>query len=179
MKTESSHGHFNSRPPHGGRRPVTTAIRGVLILQLTTSTRRSTFQSMYIYLTLKTSTHDLHTEVDDNSFHLFNPPNTLQLTTSTRRSTFLPCPVPQHQKYFNSRPPHGGRRSGIMVIPFHLYTSTHDLHTEVDHCRNRNGGTLKLTSTHDLHTEVDQSETNHYCADEVLQLTTSTRRSTK
>ena len=101
--------------------------------------------------------------------------------------------------YFNSRPPHGGRPSPahflLMYYPLQLTTSTrrstgnpcgraeyictstHDLHTEVD--------SLSLicpiksdTSTHDLHTEVDPYNPIDGTPICVLQLTTSTRRST-
>ena len=124
--------YFNSRPPHGGRpqAPVRTIVFGEL--QLTTSTRRSTFLRKRRREKRSTSTHDLHTEVDN---------------------------AENYSKLINR------------------VTSTHDLHTEVDRqpapCKKAAG-----TSTHDLHTEVDKSSDWILAVSTILQLTTSTRRST-
>ena len=57
-------------------------------------------------------------------------------------------------------------------------TSTHDLHTEVD-VSLKSGEKTRYTSTHDLHTEVDTICHFQVSPSLKLQLTTSTRRSTK
>ena len=101
--------NFNSRPPHGGRLKRAGYLPALLILQLTTSTRRSTGSFDASHKIRKTSTHDLHTEVDEDEAIELLRSMQLQLTTSTRRST-------------DPKPPKG----------YYLDTSTHDLHTEVD-----------------------------------------------
>ena len=86
-----------------------SAVRLPFVLQLTTSTRRSTLPGDLLFFGTSTSTHDLHTEVD--------------LFSHLRHS--LPA-------YFNSRPPHGGRQRVVRYSGIMDRTSTHDLHTEVD-----------------------------------------------
>ena len=103
---------------------------------------------------MRTSTHDLHTEVDI-------------------RSQFRSLPT----FYFNSRPPHGGRRGIYLAEDIRIRTSTHDLHTEVD-CTVPYRIEICSTSTHDLHTEVDFFRIREQLRMMALQLTTSTRRST-
>ena len=99
------------------------------------------------------------------------------LTTSTRRSTrHTYTPTCQHL-FFNSRPPHGGRQK-LHGCRYHGQgTSTHDLHTEVDFGEIKSCA-VNGTSTHDLHTEVDEYRLYNDVLYRVLQLTTSTRRST-
>ena len=168
---------FNSRPPHGGR----------------PARRQAEPESTY------TSTHDLHTEVDrgcrENRVYQehFNsrPPHGGRPDIRGSHPRY---------PYFNSRPPHGGRRNATEAAKKAGYTSTHDLHTEVD-CHDcpfccvtgtsthdlhtevdRNWSATfdwMLTSTHDLHTEVDHVWTVIFAKSLILQLTTSTRRSTK
>ena len=147
--------HFNSRPPHGGRR---TTLRGALSR-------------------ITTSTHDLHTEVDKLWRLCTRRDTILQLTTSTRRSTST---VKKRHKDLVLQLTTSTRRStGDVETYFRcVITSTHDLHTEVDPFSTiatfatellqlttstrrstasiSNSAVYLLTSTHDLHTEVDQ-----------------------
>ena len=150
----------------------------LMLFQLTTSTRRSTFfhsrgtlslryfnsrpphggrQLLHILVKsgeefqLTTSTRRSTTGTITVKF----TNRAFQLTTSTRRSTIQFAAIIFQLEHFNSRPPHGGRP---------LY---HSLHT---HVRN--------ISTHDLHTEVDIMTAQNSCHSKIFQLTTSTRRST-
>ena len=148
--------YFNSRPPHGGRRLQFRPGHGLG----------------------NTSTHDLHTEVDNvikcqygvSAYFNSRPPH------GGRRISLLYS----HLSFgnFNSRPPHGGRRFPTKNWKPRIKTSTHDLHTEVDR-RKRELPHNIVTSTHDLHTEVDVPQATKPAVElRKLQLTTSTRRST-
>ena len=120
--------NFNSRPPHGGRRGVqlaeyydgTTSTHD-LHTEVDDSISASSPQ------TGRTSTHDLHTEVDN--FFLFY---SLNQNTSTHdlhtEVDLLPGLYMSYTTDFNSRPPHGGRRiekasEGFSVV-LQLTTST-------------------------------------------------------
>ena len=123
--------YFNSRPPHGGRQELTTLAVPTRLLQLTTSTRRSTVLTSPNSSLENFNSRPPHGGRRPSISHRL-PYIILQLTTSTRRST---CCSDYHNivpHYFNSRPPHGGRHSGHDSILQTINTSTHDLHTEVD-----------------------------------------------
>ena len=115
---------------------VIPGLRLTGILQLTTSTRRSTDNGRVAPPYRGTSTHDLHTEVDIDgsgfglvdSYFNSRPPHGGRQATLIEGVTY---------EYFNSRPPHGGRPASSASLSFRNDTSTHDLHTEVDYraCR--------------------------------------------
>ena len=189
---------FNSRPPHGGRPAVSEDGELSWTLQLTTSTRRSTKISECINTGNKTSTHDLHTEVDfiqfghTSWFLNFNsrPPH-----GGRQYSHIILLPL----FHFNSRPPHGGRRPvttairGVLILQLTTsthcytgrmgadqrgtYTSTHDLHTEVDLSKY-----VHLLNAKDFNSRPPHGGRRFFNREEklwkLLQLTTSTRRST-
>ena len=124
-----------------------------------------------------TSTHDLHTEVDvcSLSFLPKSATSTHDLHTEVDK---VPGGTHTYSKNFNSRPPHGGRRINFFQVFSFVYTSTHDLHTEVDDYWCPIVYNIIITSTHDLHTEVDNLAESLLVIILLLQLTTSTRRST-
>ena len=101
-----------------------------------------------------TSTHDLHTEVDEDGVRA----GIEDITSTHDLHTEVDA-----LRYKNI---------------FYRNTSTHDLHTEVDRSLQRRSVT-SLTSTHDLHTEVDFGAPSSRSPQSILQLTTSTRRSTR
>ena len=156
----------------------TNRANSAITLQLTTSTRRST-------------DHGVFCEIYVRHFNSRPPHGGRQVMDN-----FVDC-----QYNFNSRPPHGGRHYGMRNLiqakststhDLHTEvdafgwdgynkvfgTSTHDLHTEVDYTR-RVLSVSNCTSTHDLHTEVDNSAITKSVSLTKLQLTTSTRRSTR
>ena len=104
-----------------------------ILLQLTTSTRRSTPYPTGFPAPSSTSTHDLHTEVDKKKGGIQMLDVVLQLTTSTRRSTHSGAPEKSTR-------------------PLQLTTSTRRSTLEIQY-----GICCNNTSTHDLHTEVDSN----------------------
>ena len=144
---------------------------------LTTSTRRSTDPKPPKGYYLDTSTHDLHTEVDKcpRSRREGNRTSTHDLHTEVDGSR---ADRLWQAKYFNSRPPHGGRLPGATNDVMSKYFNSRPPHGGRPHSRHgKKEG--RHTSTHDLHTEVDVNVLGKIESVAVkLQLTTSTRRST-
>ena len=125
--------HFNSRPPHGGRRlPFYMQAWYNKIFQLTTSTRRSTKWGCAIFWTPR----HFNSRPPHGGRHLYSFPRegfrVFQLTTSTRRSTLITSMVTPQLEVFQLTT--STRRSTCDLegaVRGHGI-STHDLHTEVD-----------------------------------------------
>ena len=192
-------GHFNSRPPHGGRLICTLYVA----FKASTSThdlhtevdkcprsrregnRTSThdlhtevdFLALQMMSCPNTSTHDLHTEVDFCPFSPSSSLLTLQLTTSTRRSTRSPRRTRTTGRDFNSRPPHGGR---LLLTDWQKFVVVLQLTTSTRRSTAEGSKTITLTIALQLTTSTRRSTVmpSLWIAAAALQLTTSTRRST-
>ena len=80
--------HFNPRPPCGGRLLFRTVQRGIIQFQSTPPVRGATFPVRYMFLQY----------------------SRFQSTPPVRGATTATAPTGQARRYFNPRPPCGGRR---------------------------------------------------------------------
>ena len=113
-----SHKNFNPRPPHGGRRGITIKITKVPRFQSTPSAWRatSTWSSGTPWSVI--SIHALRMEGDTESYTLLQVYLIFQSTPSAWRATNKVKPCTNLAKYFNPRPPHGGRPE-VIICGFH------------------------------------------------------------
>ena len=190
---------FNSRPPHGGRPirslnyspqsristhdlhtevdfPRSNPCRNRVRFQLTTSTRRSTWdEEIHRYTVTFQLTTSTRRSTRSLTLHIQSL-TSFQLTTSTRRSTCLTSQTGSPDGYFNSRPPHGGRREfpggKEGISPFQLTTSTR---RSTEGCQ-----ILTQSTSFQLTTSTRRSTAAYHLLTLMhpFQLTTSTRRST-
>ena len=104
-------GNFNPRPPWGGRLLVTVAFKFVTVrFQSTPSVGRATIGGANGGFFKKISIHALRGEGDREVSQHILLAGVFQSTPSVGRATILPYRQEQQKKYFNPRPPWGGRR---------------------------------------------------------------------
>ena len=102
---------FNPRPPRGGRLSISLLALWSLLFQSTPSARRATECPAQKADPQAISIHALREEGDETATPSSMAVGLFQSTPSARRAT-LQCLVTwSSHRYFNPRPPRGGRRS--------------------------------------------------------------------
>ena len=110
--------------------PCNVSVRGAF--QLTPSVGRATGNHLICVMLTHISTHALHGEGEPAGGVPRAPPSAFQSAISARRATPRILPRSQTVKYFNPRPPRGGRLKRPDQLPAGFLISIHALREEGD-----------------------------------------------
>ncbi len=125
--------HFNPRPPWGGRPVDNVTWLRPEIFQSTPSVGRATASSFQLTLSrINISIHALRGEGDMPKSEDFLPFQVFQSTPSVGRATKKNHCDSEGTKYFNPRPPWGGRLSKSAIYTTNTAISIHALRGEGD-----------------------------------------------